>query len=566
MQIGVAVTIAPNVCALFARVCSTTILTTVTVRMTAKPKYSTPSPSALALVDMCEARAGARYIEGLKEPEGAKAALGTRCHSIASDYLSKGTAPNRAETFEIPNERAKQPTVFYPGRIVWNVLPHLPPAGSVPDVERKISLEWSGIKFHEKSSIDWETNAGPGDHKFTTDVQYAKTSEQLRTDPQVIIYSADWFQRHDADEAVFQHTYGQFDCKASKKVLTHVTRASVAQLMDEVIVPKAEKLLGWVAQGVNWRSLPKNTAACGTYKPHGCPYARECPRSSAEKRQMVRHALGFAARSANGTEEGKQISMSSFMEKLRAKKAAAAAAANTNSEHEAPVEQPVSEPEVESQDIEHDAEEAAAALAGHINPPGEAGDVIDVKEPEQHDTANEHRANGTAAPAAEEPKKRRGRPTGSKNKAAVPATNLEKQLAASVEANETAQESIDPGTADAQAWRVVPLDTESPKPITMLLIDCFIARGLNDVIHASDLIAQAHNHIKSTYNVLDYRAGGVPELEYGKGPGILAACIEGLVQDLPLGSVVLLDTRSPEGQVALQPLVAASISVIRGAA
>lgn len=551
--------------------------------------YTTPSPSALSLVDMCEARAGARYIEGLKEPEGAKAALGTRGHAITADYLSKGTGPNRAETFDITGRFGKV-TTFYPGRMVWNILTHLPPAGTVPNVEKKISLEWKGIKFHERSSIDWENVDGYGDHKFTTSLDYAKRPEQLIGDTQRIIYAADWFQRHDADTTVGQWTYGQFDAKASRKVLVPAQRAEIAGLMDEVIVPKAEKLLGWIVKGVDWRTLPKNTSQCGTFPPYGCPYAAQCPRTTTERRETIRKSLGFPQRPVGTTDQTKvQIGMSSFMEKLRAKKAqqasgaAQTAAANTNSEQV-----------VASEDIEHDAEEAAAAIVGAINPPGEAGDVVDVAAPEESESAEDVPVEQPVKTlkdvmveklaAAEQPvKKPRGRPAGSKNKAAQ--TTLEHQLEASITAPVKAAVVVSPAafTKVEQAIGAVASGSgaytqemteafsaaQAGKPITLLLVDCFIARSagsLDEAVYASDLIAQAHQHIKTTYTVLDYRACGHPELEYGKGAGLLAACIEGLIQDLPAGCVVVVDTRTPEGQIALQPLVAASISVVRGAA
>lgn len=560
-----------------------------------KEPYTTPSPSALSLVDMCEARAGARYIEGLKEPEGAKAALGTRGHAITADYLSKGAAPNRAETFEITGRFGKV-TTFYPGRMVWNILTHLPPAGTVPNVEKKISLEWKGIKFHERSSIDWENVDGYGDHKFTTSLDYAKPVSALIKDTQRIIYAADWFQRHAADTTVGQWTYGQFDAKASRKVLVPATRAEIAGLMDEVIVPKAEKLLGWVAKGVDWRTLPKNTSQCGTFPPFGCPYAAQCPRTQDERKESIRKSLGFSQRPVSNDQTKVQIGMSSFMEKLRAKKAAAAggngaSVANTNA---APVK---------SEDIEHDAEEAAAAIVGAINPPGEAGDV--VSEPEESESAEDVPVDSAprqaalaatldklaaamaedqqqlVAKASEAPKKR-GRPAGSKNKAAQ--TTLEHQLEASIVTNEQTAPAVAIAAAvfKAQEKQRESVSTEmeagealeaalASKPITILLVDCYLSKvlagaGFDDLIYASDLIAQAHQHIKTTYTVLDYRAGGHPELEYGKGAGLLAACIEGLIQDLPTGCVVVVDTRTPEGQIALQPLVAASISVVRGAA
>lgn len=187
-----------------------------------------------------------------------------------------------------------------------------------------------------------------------------------------------------------------------------------------------------------------------------------------------------------------------------------------------------------STDVEDDVAEAKAAIVGAINPPGEAADVAEEVE----------------KPAAA-PKRPRGRPA----KAAAAQTTI--------------PDAVDPDGQDSHkngGAKLDPATDPAGKLITLLLVDCFPTRGMNDLIYASDLIAQAHNHIKAQYNVLDYRAGGAPEIEYGKGAGMLAACVEGLIQDLPSGCVVVLDTRSPEGQIALQPLTAASVAVVRGAA
>ena len=51
---------------------------------------------------------------------------------------------------------------------------------------------------------------------------------------------------------------------------------------------------------------------------------------------------------------------------------------------------------------------------------------------------------------------------------------------------------------------------------------------------------------------------------FGEGQGLLSACIAGLLEDLPSDTVLVLDTKSPEGMIALQPCMAAATTVIRG--
>jgi len=465
---------------------------------TERGPYSEPSPSAIELVSLCDARFGAKYIARLTDPQGAKAALGTRCHSIAEAYQRDGTAPNRAETFEII--KYGTPKTYYPGRIVSNILHHLPPAGTTPNVEGRMSFVHRGITFNGR--IDWQNETTIGDHKFTSNPygSWVKTPDKLTRDPQRIMYSHDWFARHDADTVTAQWTYGDFNAKSSRVIKVEGSRVEIRNLLDEVVMPAAEKLLRYVSDQRDWNSLPKNTTACGTFPPNGCPYAAQCTRT---KQQRI---------------EG--LMTSPYLLKIRAQKAAAdakAAAAVAPTPAQAPAN------DVPSADVETDEADAKVAIVGAINPPGEAADApLDAPE------------SKPSAPS-EAPKRGRGRPPKAK-----------------VEA---------PGAAETQPAAAQSADT---KKSLVLLINTIAMRGMPDVIFASDLIAQANNHIKSSYDVLDYRAGGNDAVDYGKGAGLLAACIVGLIEDLPADSVVYLDTTSPEGSLALQPLMAAATTVLRG--
>lgn len=491
--------------------------------VTVSDLYTRPSPSALQLVDMCEARAAGKYVARLPDSgDSQKAQLGSRCHAITADYASKGTVPPNHETFEIVKNGT--PRTYYPGRIVRNILHRLPfAAGTVPNVEHKLTLKWRGIEFN--GSIDWETAKLQGDHKFTTDLSYGfdangrnKDGKDLRLDAQRIIYGADWFMRHDDDddELTQQWTYGQFDCKASRAVTLVATRAEIFKLLDDVIMPNAEKLLGWVQKQVDWNTLPKNTNACSKFPPTGCPYSSKCTRTQRER------IHGLMA--------------SDFIARLKAKDAAKAGG-TVPPAVAAPVTVIVND--APSTDVETDVEDAVAAIAGTvspINPPGEAADL-----PESATVAEK-----TAASA--EPKKR-GRP----RKDATPAA-----AAAQSEQDAVTAQSKDAGAT----WTVVKdIKTEDLKGF-YLLIDCLPVRGAlgNDMIHAADLIAQAHEHVRKECEVLDFRL-----VEYGKGAGMLAATMEVIVSELPDGSVVYLDTKSAEGSVVLQTLMSKASAVIRAA-
>lgn len=522
--------------------------------------YTTPSPSALELLDMCDARAGARYVARIRPVEKpGKNTVGTRCHEIAAEYLSKGTPPNRNEKMVIALNGS--PKEFYPGRIVQAMVHHLPPAGTVPRVEHKVTLVHRGITFNAESSIDWETYDRVGDHKFTTAIKYALEKEAKGwRDPQKIIYAADWLARHPYDTVRAQWTYAQFDCKASKPFVLTASRAEIMKLLDDVVMPLAEKLLRYVADKVDWQTLRKNTGACGKYPPDGCPYASMCTRTQKERVQG--------------------IMASSLMDKLRAKKLGLAAPAN----EQAPVEDaaaqqlaaaraliaaaeaksPIDDKTVASADADtSEVEDPKAAIIGAINPPGEAGDVLDAPDDKP----------------ATAPKRGRGRPKAAAAQVEIPNASAPGGLATYAKQLDKAvsQKNIDalvaantPTTARVDSDEAGDkLGTSNTKSL-VVLVDCTALRGMGDVTFASDLIAQAHAHVRKTFSsdaheCIDYR-DGTPGVDYGKGAGFLVASVAALIEDLPSDTVVYLDTRSTEGMLCLQAFLSAATTVIRGAA
>jgi hypothetical protein len=403
--------------------------------------YTRPSPSAISLHRLCEARAGARYVARLEDTQKKeKANLGSRCHAIAEEYLKNATAPNRYETFDVvTNGSAK---TYYPGRIVYNILQHLPPAGSVPDVEQALILEWRGISFNGR--MDWLTDVGVGDHKFTSSTKYALTPDELIHDDQRIIYCADWFQRHpDRDTMIAQWTYGQFDCKHSLVVKVPARRSKIFELLDEVVMPAAQKLLKNVADQVDWNTLPKNFAACEKYPPDGCPYSGQCKKTDKQRIRSV-------------------IMGSALLDRIRAAKGV-----NTNAV--APVVVAVVDDKTVASEVEHDAADAANMIAGAINPPGEAADVA-IDEP-------------TPIVAATVEAKKRGRP-----KKAEPVATVAKPVAPVTEP--TADEIK---AAEPQGNNLV------------LFVNCMPTKGFGALTSAADLIAQAKAHTAKEFEVPDYR-------------------------------------------------------------
>lgn len=497
-------------------------------------------------------------IEGKRDPDGEKAKLGTRCHAITEAYLRDGTAPNRAETFVI--SRWGSPKTFYPGRIVSNILHHLPPAGSVTRLEEKLDFRFKGIDF--TGYIDWQDPKIIGDHKFTSSLQYAKSAEKLLTDPQGVIYRTARWLESDAKSATLQWTYGQFDCKASRKVVLPVVREfeSIDRMM-----PTIERMARAKATITEANSLPATGLKLRQgEKQIACEMFGGCPNHPKQG--------GSCAVSGTQTHKGKigaHFMSSSIMEKMRARKAAADAAANGGGtavaaavaeiKALADADEKVSDARAAAvaSDIKAmaDAQAAVAAAdriaalqaqldaakagnklpAGEINPPGEASQPLPKEETEAPVPA----AQVGAALPAEAPKRGRGRPP-KEAKAADTALYAAEAKAAN----------------DVNTFAGAP-DTSV---INSLFVDCRKVKGvMQDGVDASELIAKAHKLVCEDQSVKHYKF-----LDYGAGPGALSVALGMLLVELKSISVVYVSTGTPEARDVLQTLIEHSRNVFVG--
>lgn len=468
----------------------------------------------------CERWWGFNKIEGKPDPDGDKANLGKRCHSITEDYLRDGTAPNRAETFVI--SQYGSPKTYYPGRIVSNILHHLPPAGSVARLEEKLDFRFKGIDF--TGYIDWQDPEIIGDHKFTSSLQYAKSAEKLLTDPQGVIYRTARWLESDAKSATLQWTYGQFDCKASRKVVLPVVREfeSIDRMM-----PTIERMAHAKATITEANSLPATGLKLRQgEKQIACEMFGGCPNHPSKG--------GSCAVSGTQTHKGKigaHFMSSSIMEKMRARKAAADAAANGGA---APVSTP-SAPETVAPAVAAAVAADMAAIAkaqlpaGEINPPGEASQPLPKEETEAPVPA----AQAGAALPAEAPKRGRGRPPKTEAAPAAPSA-----------AN------------DVNTFAGAP-DTSV---INSLFVDCRKVKGvMQDGVDACELIAKAHKLVCEDQHVKHYKF-----LDYGAGPGALSVALGMLLVELKSISVVYVSTGTPEARDVLQTLIEHSRNVFVG--
>jgi hypothetical protein len=446
-----------------------------------------------------------RYVERIPVKQGDKAALGTRCHKIGNeDYLRDGKAPNRSEQFEIVQNGS--PRKFYPGRIVSNILHHLPPAGSVSRVEERLNLTYKG---HELLGfVDWQTDDLVGDLKFTSGLDYAKSEADLLVDTQRSIYTGARMLESDDKEVTAQWTYGTFDAKHSKKVRLTVLRPQALADLDRLVPTMDEMVL--LAERSSAMDVEPTIAehTCNAFN-QVCPAYDRC-RPSAKSR--------IAANSVTKIGGIRQMG-SAALDRLRAARAKASGV----------VEEKVA-PEVAAKvaaDVakvaELQATKSPVMVAGAINPPGEACEP-----------PPDPKAKLEVVAEADAPKRGRGRPR-KDGTVAEP-----KALPAPVEA--------------------APSDVK----LATLYVDCFpVKRFANDVelVEASELIEAANAIVCGELDVPHYSL-----VDWGKGRGALHVALTHVLSTREGTYNVLLSTRSSQGVDALQAFTEAAAVVIRGAA
>lgn len=226
------------------------------------------SVSAVDTFDLCQRKYGA----GRKELGGAKkqnrfAVAGGDVHDEAEKYLRDG----------IP---MTSPTGIA-------LLPMLPAPKSCYSVEEWFEFELGGHTFVGKKDYTrfadgvWTI----GDHKSTSDLKWAKTSEELLKDTQTLVYSAETMIRFDVDRVDNEWNYVQ-------RVKPHKVRQVRLAMHEEHVAKHLPRIIATADRIENahqkvqhWKELPYNASACNAIG--GCPYRDECNLTSIERIQAM---------------------------------------------------------------------------------------------------------------------------------------------------------------------------------------------------------------------------------------------------------------------------------------
>ena len=205
------------------------------------------------------------YIEKCTDapkPEPSKSMiLGQEVHAVLEEFLRDGISPN---------ENTRE------GRIASAGI-HLLPEGGVLEIEQGIRLESMDpplIGFIDVLDVSEPWCPVVIDHKTTSSWQWAKTEEQLKTDPQMIAYARYALDEFPAADVV-EVAHVQYKTKGAPEA------RRVAVLLGREHVDEHWEELKSVAEEMKKTSLlddveevPPNLSACGAYG--GCPYADTC--------------------------------------------------------------------------------------------------------------------------------------------------------------------------------------------------------------------------------------------------------------------------------------------------
>lgn len=326
------------------------------------------SPSQINTARECWRKYGFDYIDKIESPPNVYAELGTEMHAHLEAWFKHGELP---------------PLGTQAGDMARVALRAWPAPTRVDECEIHIGTETENAQYHGYQDIGHLHNKlhlrVVGDHKSCGDHKWAKTTEDLKKDPQAIVYAAAAMVRHNVDRVICKWVYTTRGKKPAKKVVQLImTQADVEAGFDSLDETAKDIYFVRSQPGLTGMDLPPNPHACGMYG--GCGHIKRCNLTPKEKlkgymaQQTLREKIeaNKKAKEAGQTiakPAGKpavaskgQESAQDKLKRLKAEKAAAKAA-----ELEAETE-PLDEDEELDEEIPEEEEEAPAPTPAKKTP------------------------------------------------------------------------------------------------------------------------------------------------------------------------------------------------------
>lgn len=474
------------------------------------------SASQVSSYEMCPRKWAWNKVDGLPSTSNKYAEMGTQVHSHLETWLTKRKLPAVGEAAAIANA----------------MIPYLPPPQAIDaeNVERRFVWSFEDVSFQgfiDLVQVGTSKDVTIYDHKTTSDLQWAKSEEDLLDDVQATLYARVLMDQMSTDTVQLQWTY------ATRKARPQVLPVKITVTRDDIesrvahTVASAREMQEILLSECSAVDVPYNASACGAFG--GCPFQANCNLTT---RQKVQSAMS------------QENQHNSFLQRLQARKATgatnpsgAAAALAVNPPEAARAEMPAAPPtlphaEPESspesspdvQDIEEQLAEVSAAVAA----PFKRGRGRPRKDEQQH---------VSDAPAAALP----GRMLWTAPVAAAP---VAAHVHVPVAAAHVAAAPVAASVAASAGWT--------------LFLDCQPVKGAT-AEHVSERLARVLLEYTAETGQSHYKLA-----DYGKGPAIFS---EGFAKDLaanrPKGGIIA-NTASQEVRDVLQVLMACATNIVQG--
>ncbi len=291
------------------------------------------SASQHAVADLCMRKYGFRYVLGLPEPKTAAMEEGTLGHARIERWLKNGEPPGDDRFGKLVSAAIEMGAIA------------LPMPGLLVEHEFYIPLpDTNGIGAGHSFYGFIDCVIPPGyenrravvvDNKFTSDVMYAKTPDELRTDPQAISYSKAAIDMYPGqlDEVENRWVYLQKGSKIVKPVSIVRSKGDVYEAWAKTEARSIE-LVQIRQKKIEPNQLPEgDDEACHAFR-KPCPYMAQCDKWKAGSR--ARSFFGSrsgsnlftnnvnnsttAQASAQQTAQGEEKMATTVMEQLKALK------------------------------------------------------------------------------------------------------------------------------------------------------------------------------------------------------------------------------------------------------
>lgn len=505
---------------------------------------STPfavSPSQISLWRMCRRRWAWKYLAGLPEPQHPSAALGEEVHHLLEDWEKEGKVPEGGARAD---------------GIALKMIDHVP-TGEGLSVEQKMRFAYGGVMWSGRKDLEYRDDATlvVHDHKTTSDLKWAKSAEELREDPQGIMYAFEAFQRHPDDSLRLDWLYGTTGAKTRiRKVSLTVLRDDVEHAMRTEILPVGQDLALLKENPVDPLTLEPSPAACSKFPPVGCPFVERCTDITSGDH------LAAALSSATVQPTGTKPTMTLAQRLASAKKTAPP-----------PAEVPRTTPTL--------AEKVGARAEG-INPPvyakpdrPEPGTPENLIASMRRLEVPEADIRGTLQnrfprlASADIDALLAGATVAQVDQVNAAVDLLEKRLdavpqrAEQTPATEPAKPKAGPGRGKKKTDAPVnapSLGNDAAVGFT-LVVDSFFTKGGPNVTLLADYLAPVHAQLRAELDLKHYKLA-----DYGKGVGLLNEAVRAYLEQAPPTGALFVDSRTPEGADLLNLLTAHAAVVIRG--